>query len=253
MRKLMGRDVESTQAFADARMAPCSGHTAAPSPYPDYVETEWYKLSRNPSRECVNRQGLFPQGNDAGARDDEYTTDEHSRRRLLMKEHIVCYLKRGEQRRNVDSRCLRKLNRGEVQRSAIHREEKGRRCKKENAGWQDVVMDCDPHHCIAHRFKYRRCNYERESFHRVEMLSRFPEVGQTFWFYDQHTAGAERGLLWCLQPADREHPPARIRLCPKAVSRSPPTDPAHSRISSAVLSAEPKRQTSSCKSFFRAG
>ena len=40
MRKLMGRDVESTQAFADARMAPCSGHTAAPSPYPDYVETE---------------------------------------------------------------------------------------------------------------------------------------------------------------------------------------------------------------------
>ena len=46
-------------------------------------------------------------------------------------------------------------------------------------GLAGVVVEGNSHHRIAYRFKYRCSNYERESFHDVEMLSRFFEGEQS--------------------------------------------------------------------------
>ena len=90
-----------------------------------------------------------------------------------MEEQIVGYLKRDEQRRYVDSSGLGKFDWRKIQGRTIHCEEKGRQSEQENARWYDVVVERNSHYRIAYRLKYRCSNYERESFHDLEMLSRF--------------------------------------------------------------------------------
>ena len=116
---------------------------------------------------------LFPKRNYDGTSDDEYSAEQYCGRGSPVEEQIVGYLKRDEQRRYVDSSGLGKFDWRKIQGRTIHCEEKGRQCEQENARWYDVVVERNSHYRIAYRLKYRCSNYERESFHDLEMLSRF--------------------------------------------------------------------------------